>query len=109
MNRRGFLGLLAGVAGIALDQAIPFNRVWSFPSEIVVPPLAGLAFKIHWYTPGEVEELYRKVKIGTTVRIRMPQRFIVRDYLRERDQLTKILKVGDTFDTFTLEQVNVES
>ena len=37
MNRRNFLtrlGLVAG--GLALDQAIPFNRVWSFPKEIVV-------------------------------------------------------------------------
>ena len=25
-----------GVAGLALEQAIPFNRVWSFPKEIVV-------------------------------------------------------------------------
>lgn len=35
MNRRGFLQVLsAGVAGIALEQAIPFGRVWSFPTEI---------------------------------------------------------------------------
>lgn len=25
----------AGVAGLALEQAIPFGRVWSFPSKIV--------------------------------------------------------------------------
>ena len=32
------MGLLSGaVAGLALDQAIPFNRVWSFPKEIVIP------------------------------------------------------------------------
>ena len=38
MDRRGFLGLLGmGVAGIALEQAIPFNRVWSFPKKIVIP------------------------------------------------------------------------
>lgn len=37
MNRRGFLSLLGGVlGGIALDQAIPFNRVWSFPTNIVI-------------------------------------------------------------------------
>jgi len=38
MERRGFLkalGMLAG--GIALEQAIPFGRVWSFPSKIVIP------------------------------------------------------------------------
>jgi hypothetical protein len=38
MNRRGFISLLgAGAAGLALDRAIPFNRVWSFPKEIVIP------------------------------------------------------------------------
>ena len=38
MNRRHFLSLLtAGVAGIALDQAIPLGRVWSFPKKIVIP------------------------------------------------------------------------
>ena len=40
MNRRNFLTRLGLVAaGLALDQAIPFNRVWSFPKEIVVPQL----------------------------------------------------------------------
>jgi hypothetical protein len=43
VNRRHFLGLFGlGVAGIALDQAIPFNRVWSFPKEIKIaffPPV----------------------------------------------------------------------
>ena len=38
MNRRGFLKMLGAVAGgIALNEAIPLNRVWSFPSKIVVP------------------------------------------------------------------------
>jgi hypothetical protein len=38
MNRRNFLSLFpAAVAGIALHQAIPFNRVWSFPAKILVP------------------------------------------------------------------------
>lgn len=43
-ERRGFLKLFgAGVAGIALEQAIPFNRVWSFPKKIVIakPPSPG--------------------------------------------------------------------
>ncbi len=35
MNRRGFLaGLGALVGGVLLDKAVPFGRVWSFPSEI---------------------------------------------------------------------------
>ena len=37
MDRRKFLGLFsAGVAGIALEQAIPLGRVWSFPKNIVI-------------------------------------------------------------------------
>ena len=37
MDRRGFLKFFsAGVAGIALERAIPLGRVWSFPKEIVV-------------------------------------------------------------------------
>lgn len=37
MDRRGFLSMLgAGVAGVALDAAIPFNRVWSFPQKLVL-------------------------------------------------------------------------
>ena len=37
MDRRKFLGLFsAGVAGIALEQAIPLGRVWSFPKKIVI-------------------------------------------------------------------------
>jgi hypothetical protein len=38
MERRSFLkGLVALVGGIALEQAIPLGRVWSFPSKIVIP------------------------------------------------------------------------
>jgi len=39
MNRRGFFKLFGlGVAGIALEQAIPLGRVWSFPTEIIPKP-----------------------------------------------------------------------
>jgi hypothetical protein len=38
MDRRKFLQLVGlGAGGIVLEQAIPFNRVWSFPKNIVVP------------------------------------------------------------------------
>lgn len=38
MDRRSFLrGLGAIVGGVALTEAIPLGRVWSFPSKIVVP------------------------------------------------------------------------
>ena len=40
MNRRGFLSLFGmGIAGIAIDQAIPLGRVWSFPKKIIIAPL----------------------------------------------------------------------
>jgi hypothetical protein len=40
MNRRGFItGLAALIGGIALEQAIPLGRVWSFPS--VIKPAGG--------------------------------------------------------------------
>jgi hypothetical protein len=40
MDRRRFLSLFGvGVAGLALDQAIPLGRVWSFPKEIVIAEL----------------------------------------------------------------------
>jgi hypothetical protein len=38
LNRRSFFRFLgAGAATLALSEAIPFGRVWSFPSKIVVP------------------------------------------------------------------------
>lgn len=38
MNRRNFLtGLATLIGGVAIESAIPFNRVYSFPSNIVIP------------------------------------------------------------------------
>lgn len=38
MNRRSFLALLGAVlGGVALEQAIPLGRVWSFPSKLALP------------------------------------------------------------------------
>jgi len=83
MNRRNFLSLLtAGVAGIALDQAIPLGRVWSFPKKIVVPT------SLYWqpyleslgaYTERMDVEWHKRFTIGSTLRVRYPQRFIIRD------------------------------
>lgn len=43
MNRRRFLGWMGAiVGGVALEQAIPFHRVWSFPKEIKIAPLITL-------------------------------------------------------------------
>lgn len=45
MDRRGFLKLFGvGVAGLALEQAIPFGRVWSFPKEIVIGKTLSVRF-----------------------------------------------------------------
>jgi hypothetical protein len=45
MNRRSFFKCLgAGAATLALSEAIPFGRVWSFPSKIVVPENPFLTF-----------------------------------------------------------------
>jgi len=42
MDRRNFLkGLGALVGGIAINEAIPFNRVWSFPKEIKINKFPG--------------------------------------------------------------------
>lgn len=39
MNRRRFLSLAGlSLGGIALTQAIPLGRVWSFPKKIVIGP-----------------------------------------------------------------------
>lgn len=43
MNRRSFFKLFgAGAATLALSEAIPFGRVWSFPSKIVVPKVVAV-------------------------------------------------------------------
>lgn len=49
MNRRGFLQMLGvSVGGIAVEQAIPFNRVWSFPKNIIIPQPASVRFLQAW-------------------------------------------------------------
>jgi len=51
MDRRGFLKLFgAAVAGIALEQAVPLGRVWSFPKEIVLAQSMSVRF-IKAYDP----------------------------------------------------------
>lgn len=55
MDRRKFLGLFsAGVAGIALEQAIPLGRVWSFPKQIVIPNVFP---KVEWVTKESLASL----------------------------------------------------
>ena len=55
MNRRGFLaGLGALIGGIAIEKAIPFNRVWSFPKNIVI------ASRVPHVLPGRIDALSLK-------------------------------------------------
>jgi hypothetical protein len=68
VNRRSFFKLFgAGAATLALSEAIPFVRVWSFPSKIVVPE-PTISFDGN------------PLRVGQTIRIRMPQRWMVRDF-----------------------------
>lgn len=52
MDRRNFLkGIGTLVGGIALDKAIPFNRVWSFPKEIKIVQVPIQDYYVsHWLT-----------------------------------------------------------
>lgn len=61
MNRRGFFKLFGlGVAGIALEQAIPLGRVWSFPKNILVGPGAVTQVKfIMVWDPARAIQLNR--------------------------------------------------
>jgi hypothetical protein len=61
MNRRSFFRFLgAGAATLALSEAIPFGRVWSFPSKIVVP---------------------QRSLVGSMLNIRIPMRFEIGDLI----------------------------
>jgi hypothetical protein len=97
MDRRKFFRLIgAGVAGIALQQAIPLDRVWSFPKSIVVPRLSLEEIKARYLVPAMEELFYevdakllREIPVGTTIRIRVPPRFIIRDYIGDFSQPTQ--------------------
>jgi hypothetical protein len=61
MNRRSFLSLLGmSVGGLALEQAIPFNRVWSFPKKIVIPSTEELTFRDEMFLYLELMQSYRR-------------------------------------------------
>jgi hypothetical protein len=111
MDRRGFLKLFsAGVAGIALDQAIPLGRVWSFPKKIVLPVFAG--FDPASGSDFTVEECWEHpFKVGTAIRIRLPQRFIIRDYIGDFSQPEqyKTVTLLNPDDRFSIENVNIEN
>jgi hypothetical protein len=51
MNRRDlFKGFGAIVAGVAIEQAIPLGRIWSFPSQIVIASRGNLFLTTEWVT-----------------------------------------------------------
>lgn len=87
MNRRRFLGLFgAFVGGVVLDQAIPLNRVWSFPKQIVIlkcrqPGLSTVtidamnALTIRHLTPIIVDNLFRPSPLFAKMRNREPYLF----------------------------------
>lgn len=84
MNRRNFLSLLGlGVAGVALEQAIPLGRVWSFPKEIVVAKTpAELAFaSLNTIITDWERDFIHRFKVGDVIRIRAPQHFLMREDL----------------------------
>jgi hypothetical protein len=71
MDRRGFFKLFgAAVAGIALEQAIPLGRVWSFPTNIVLPPRSGIVGECAGFD--WVDEV---TMVGSTAPIRIPVRY----------------------------------
>ena len=71
MDRRRFFRLLSsGVTGIALQEAIPLNRVWSFPSKIVIPPMGGVPL------PLEKDPLHYAFLVGNDRAVRVPARYV---------------------------------
>jgi len=84
-----------GVGGIALNQAVPLGRVWSFPKQIVLPSRFDMLYGFAPMTPEfallltELDEEFRSdeaflrgtlwpVKIGSPIKIRTPQRWAYR-------------------------------
>lgn len=73
MNRRGFLKFLgAGVAGIALEEAIPFNRVWFFPKKIVIPEVDVTPFATIYYSQDALNVLKANMPFESIIKNRPP-------------------------------------
>lgn len=84
MNRRGFMGLLLGFAAAeAVDSVIPLNRVWSFPSNIVLPQTKTISleyYRDHTFIMGSdayIQEAIRQL----SYRAAMSADIITRNYL----------------------------
>lgn len=80
MNRRSFISTLLGAgAALAIEEAIPFNRVWFFPQRIRLanggvdwasgPDKIALTFHPDYFN-------LREPKIGQTITAKKPPRYI---------------------------------
>lgn len=119
-----FGGVAAAAAAAPL---IPFGRVWSFPSKIVVPrrdvvtltldrmagadfafgPVGNSFLRTEWISAEVLRMMQQNaafdeiravqdrwsrqpLRIGTTLRVRMPQRFLVRDSILDIGGITAV-------------------
>ena len=79
MDRRRFLTMGAAlVGGIALEQAIPFNRVWSFPKEIRM---------CHHYPGCGITESDHQLLLEIVRKYRRPMDEHWREHYRHRDSI----------------------
>lgn len=91
MNRRSFLtGLASLIGGVAVAEAIPFNRVWSFPSNIIIPEIRyQQAFDnaVVWYNQEALAMLARNLTLDKHFANCFPKQFIVGSSLPMREPL----------------------
>jgi hypothetical protein len=115
MNRRHFLSLLsAGVAGIALEQAVPFNRVWSFPKNIINPsrvgfdPASGVDISAVTFRPAGDPRL----EIGDIISIApSPNRFVITEVIEGGFALAPLpppLRISQYRDFFSQSSPNIK-
>lgn len=84
----------AVVAGIAIDQVVPFGRVWSFPKDIVIAnvPTGNIFLNTEWVSLKILQQLKHQLMvvelfktdwekdfqahfpIGSSLEIKLPQR-----------------------------------
>lgn len=75
MNRRGFLGALgAMIGGVVLEQAIPFNRVWSFPTEVKVQTASLQDLTVVYYDRKMLAALHANLFFNEAFSYREPPR-----------------------------------
>lgn len=86
MNRRDFFkGLGALIGGVAIEQAIPFGRVWSFPSKIVCLNQVSPDPLFDNISAVTIEQLYKDV---------------VFDSFFQENRILKLIRDGELRETF---------